>query len=130
MKNTRGFSLIELLIVVAIILTIAATAIPNLLRSRMTANEAAAVSTVRNVQNSQAAFVVLYPTTGFASSLQQLGPGTPCGQTHACLVDDVIGCASEPCAKGGYEYYLVSTTAADYTTTATPRSWATSGSQN
>jgi type IV pilus assembly protein PilA len=130
MKSHRGFSLIELLIVVAIILTIAAIAIPNLLRSRMSAQEAAAATTMRNIGNSQAAFIASYGAVGYATSLQQLGPGAPCDQTHACLVDELVGCASAPCIKGGYEYYLISATPADYTATATPRSWAISGSQN
>jgi hypothetical protein len=112
-------------------LVIASIAIPNLLRSRMSANEAAAAATVRNISNSQAAFSVLYGSVGYASSLQQLGPGAPCDQTHACLVDEVVGCASEPCAKGGYEYYLISGgSSQDYTTSATPRRWGSSGSQN
>jgi prepilin-type N-terminal cleavage/methylation domain-containing protein len=135
MRKTKGFSLIELLIVVAIILVIAAIAIPNLLRSRMQANQSAAAATLRNIHNSQAVYSTNFgAAVGFANTLQKLGPGTPCDQTHACLVDNVLGCAAEPCLKSGYQYYLTSTAGSepffDYAGTATPFSWANSGAQN
>ncbi len=134
MKKSKGFSLIELLIVVAIILIIAAIAIPNLLRSRIAANQAAAVSTLRNINNSQAAYISEYASFGFADTLVKLGPGTPCDATHACLVDEIIGCTSQPCLKGGYKYYLISTASTppipDYTSSATPNSWGGTGLLN
>jgi len=130
----NGFSLIELLIVVAIILIIAGIAIPNLLRSKMSANEASAVSVVRNTHNSQGVFSIEYPSIGYATSLVQLGPGTPCNPTHACLTDVLVGCAAEPCIKGGYFYYMTSTAAAapigDYTVSGTPIMWAKTGQRN
>jgi type IV pilus assembly protein PilA len=134
MKN-KGFSLIELLIVVAIILIIAAIAIPNLLRSKMSANEAAAVAVLRNVHNSQAVYIDQFTAgVGYADTLIKLGPGNPCDKTHACLTDVLVGCAAQPCTKSGYQFYLASTSSAepfgDYTSTATPTSWANSGGKN
>ena len=134
-SKKRGFSLIELLIVVAIILIIAAIAIPNLLRSRMMANQAAAVSTVRNVNNSQAAYLAEFGgAVGYANTMAKLGQSSNCDQNGACLVDEILGCGSEPCIKGGYEYFLRSTVAtapfSDYTTTATPRALGSSGLSN
>jgi len=133
MTKSKGFSLIELLIVVAIILIIAAIAIPNLLRARIAANQAAAVSTIRNINNSEAAYISQYPSTGFADTLVKLGPGPTCDATHACLVDSVVGCAAQPCVKGGYKYYLASTAATpigDYASSATPVSWGGTGLEN
>src|SRR5882757_1983376 len=132
-KSNQGFSLIELLIVVAIILIIAAIAVPNLLRSRMAANQAAAVATLRNINNSQATYISTFSPIGYADTFVKLGPGAPCDSTHACLVDEVIGCAAQPCAKSGYNYFIASTSAAppivDYRTTASPLSWASTGSE-
>jgi len=134
MTKSKGFSLIELLIVVAIILIIAAIAIPNLLRSGMLANQAAAVSTLRNINNSEASYIAEFGSIGYADNFVKLGPGASCDSTHACLVDDVIGCASQPCTKDGYGYYLVSTSTAapfvDYASTATAVAWSTSGFEN
>jgi len=133
-KNSKGFSLIELLIVVAIILILAAIAVPNLLRARMQANQTAAVATLRNTNNAQATYITQYSSFGFADTFVKLGPGAPCEATHACLVDDVLGCAAQPCVKSGYRYFMASTSAAapfiDYRTTATPAGWAGTGQEN
>ncbi len=133
----RGFSLIELLIVVAIILIIAGIAIPNLMRSRQKANEAAAVSTLRTLHTSQATYNSAYgDVAGFAPSLAALGtlPGSACDATHACLVDSQLGCVSEPCIRGGYEYFSMSDSSStpytDYAFTATPVTWNSTGTRN
>lgn len=134
-KKNRGFSLIELLIVVAIILVVAAIAIPNLLRSRMSANQAAAVSVIRNVHNSQLVYVIQYTSSvGFANTLVKLGPGNPCSKFAACLTDELVGCVAEPCRKSGYDFYMTSTSTAepygDYTASGTPVVWARTGEKN
>ena len=133
MRKVRGFSLIELLIVVAIILLIAAIAVPNLLRAKMSANESAAVATVRNLNNSQATYIINFGKTGYADTLAKLGPGTPCDNTHACLVDELLGCGAPPCDKSGYQFYLVADAGVPvgfYTFTATPLGWNSTGKRN
>lgn len=105
----RGFSLIELLIVVAVILVIAAIAIPNFIRSKMRANEAAAVSNVRNITTGE----VIYSTTyniGYSATLAQLGGNTVVvDQNNAGLIDSVLSAGT----KTGYSftYNVVSTDA-------------------
>src|ERR1035437_9675137 len=87
-NKQKGFSLIELLIVVAIILIIAAIAIPNLLRSKMAANEASAVSSLRTLNTT----AVLYSTncnTGFSAPLTALGPATTVGKPDCTTGDDL-----------------------------------------
>jgi len=105
-----GFSLIELLIVVAIILVIAAMAIPNLIRSKISANEAAAVSNIRTVNTAQTTYEITYPNVGYADNLSKLAfpTGTnPVDQNAAGLLDWVIGCPTQPCTKTGYYFQIV-----------------------
>ena len=77
MQRTNGFSLIELLIVVAIMLIIAGLAIPSLLRSRIAADEAGAAASIRVVNSAQITYNSAYPSVGYAGSLATLG-GSSC----------------------------------------------------
>jgi type IV pilus assembly protein PilA len=89
-NNHRGFSLIELLIVVAIILIIAAIAIPDLLKSKQAANQASAVGSLRTINTSEVSYASTY-TTGYSSTLAQLdGTASPANATSAGLIDGVL----------------------------------------
>jgi len=102
MRKQKGFSLIELLIVVAIILIIAAIAIPNLLRARMAANESSAVASIRTINTAMITYSSTYPTVGFSASLTALGGVAPCTPTSttACLIDSVLSAG----VKSGFNF--------------------------
>ena len=132
-KNQKGFSLIELLIVVTIILIIAAIAIPNLMKSKIQANEAAAVETLRTLETS----TIMYSTTygGYPHSLSDMGPasGSPNTSSAAAdLIDSVLATG----IKSGYKFtHAVGSTdtagnVLTYSVTATPVTVGTTGQRS
>jgi type IV pilus assembly protein PilA len=96
----KGFSLIELLIVVAIILIIAAIAIPNFIHARMAANESTAVSSIHAINTSEIAYSSANPTIGYSALLSDLGPA------GAGYLDSVLSAGT----KSGYAFTYVQNT--------------------
>jgi prepilin-type N-terminal cleavage/methylation domain-containing protein len=128
MRNNKqkGFSLIELLIVVAIILIIAAIAIPNLLRAKMAANEASAVASLRTLNTAIVEYNTTYGTDPSGTSLAVLGPATPATSTSADLIDSLLATGT----KSGYTITYAAGTASNgiistYTMLAAPQNTST-----
>jgi prepilin-type N-terminal cleavage/methylation domain-containing protein len=133
MRKQKGFSLIELLIVVAIILIIAAIAIPNLLRARMSANEASAVGSLRTLNTAEVTYNTSY--NGVFATLTQLGPADAtcsagASASNACLIDNVLANAAASPGKSGYLFTIDASVNTTYTSNADPVVFGQTGARH
>ena len=123
MKKQKGFSLIELLIVVAIIMIIAAIAIPNFLKSKMAANESSALESMRTINTGEVAYAAACPSIGYSATLVELNTGAICAGGTG-VIDNVLAAGT----KSGYTFtYSANSAGTNYAMTAEPTSRGTTG---
>ena len=137
MRQDQGFSLIELLIVIAIILVIAAIAIPNLLRARMAANESSAVASLRTIAAAEITYYNEFPSIGYANLLPDLGGAAPCtpAPANGCILDTSLSNATPgSLGKSGYQFQATGivggTLNSTYVAGGTPITPGVSGNRN
>lgn len=132
MRKQQGFSLIELVIAMAIVLVIAAIAVPNLLRAHIVANESSAAAGTRTMITAEMQYQASYPAVGFAPNLASLS-GTSCASptsASACLIDPALAAATTPAnAKDGY-IYGVAGTESGFSVGAYPATVGATGNQS
>ena len=111
MGRTNGFTLMEMLIVVSIMLIIAAIAIPSLKHAKINADEASAVASIRAINTAEVTYQATYPSQGYAASLANLGGAEPCAHSSAtaCLLDQSLAGG----VKSGYNFAAVADNAAN-----------------
>jgi type IV pilus assembly protein PilA len=128
MRRHKGFSLIELLLVVAVIMIIAAIAVPNFIRSRMRANESSAVASLRVINTAAVTYSMTYPGQGYPALLTALGGANPCtaSSTQSCLIDNVLSQG----VKAGYNFAWTGdglTPSVNFSVTGVPQAIGVSG---
>lgn len=128
MRKENGFSLVELLLVVAVMLIIFAIAIPNFMRARVRANESSAVASIRAITQAAMTYSISYPDIGFPATLATLGGASPCtaSSSQACLIDDALAAGT----KGGYSFVWTgdgATPSVSFTLTGSPQVFGSSG---
>ena len=116
-RSQAGFTLAELLVVLAVVILLAALVLPNLLRSRIAADETAAIESLAKINKAEVEYQTAYPAIGFAPNLAALGPGADDGKcagrspAHACLLDPAIARATDRAhTHGGYWFSASPTT--------------------
>ena len=108
-KRSAGLTLAELLVTVAVVVLLAAIVLPNVMRSEISANEASAVGSIASINRAEVSYQTANPATGFASTLETLGPDGPGDScqaptaSHACLIEGALARSDSPeRARNGY----------------------------